>query len=71
MKIPLSGGAYNGGVLETGPLAPSTGDYLAVVRHPQLHEHFYLLHSNGVARHDPHFSKGQPFFVYGYEEVKY
>jgi hypothetical protein len=72
VRIPLSGGDYNGAHLDTGPVNIYTGEYLRIERLPndRTADQFYLMHSNGVARHDPHFT-GSPSFMFTHGEVDY
>ena len=54
MRTPLSGGDYNGMVLDSAtPLPP--GDLIEIVGHesPLIPETTYRVHGNGVARHVP------------------
>ena len=66
MRIQLSGGDYNGCHLNTEtPVKP--GDYLLIEKHPndRIADHYYLVHSNGVARHDPHYHGSALLFAAG------
>lgn len=65
-EIPLSGGDYNGGTLKTVAGTVRVGDYVAIEGHPTLPVQYYLVHTNGVARHDPDFTgRGALMFVAG------
>lgn len=52
--VPLSGGAANGGVLNTGYVKVATGDCLMLsgLQDRGIADECYMVFSNGVARHD-------------------